>query len=304
MHLPADARTGVRIRTNAKLNLFLRVVGIRSDGYHELETIFHGIGLGDEIALELTSTSGIEIDMKLGPGLVGDLPSSEENLVARAIEGLVEAGGVNPGIRIQITKSIPIAAGLGGGSGNAAGALVALSELWGMDLDPESLLDIASGIGSDVPYCIGGGTALAMKRGEALTPLPAPKQLWFVLGISFRPVLTHEVYTLWDTLDPVDDAGSAPLTFALGSGDVHEIAALLHNDLERPAFRLWPELESKKEAMIACGALGAALTGSGPTIFGIARDEADARAIATKVERHFDRVLVVSSHKRCVERLD
>ncbi|MEA2448005.1 MAG: 4-diphosphocytidyl-2-C-methyl-D-erythritol kinase, partial [Actinomycetota bacterium] len=150
--------TRLRVRTNAKLNLFLRVVGRRSDGYHELETIFHGIGLGDDIELELTSSGGVEIDMSLDPDLVGDLPTAEENLITRAIEGLVGAGAINAGVKIHITKRIPIAAGLGGGSGNAAGALVALSEAWKLDLDHDGLLPLAAAIGSDVPYCLGGGT--------------------------------------------------------------------------------------------------------------------------------------------------
>lgn len=295
--------TRVRIRTNAKLNLFLRVVGTRPDGYHELETIFHGIGLGDDIELVPTSTGGIEIDMTLDPDLVGDLPTAEENLVARAIQGLVRKGATNPGIKIHIIKRIPIAAGLGGGSGNAAGALVALSELWSMDLDPQALVGIGASIGSDVPYCLGGGTALAMRRGEELTPLPAPLTIWFVLGISFRPLLTKEVYDAWDKMEPVDDAGSAPMTFALGSGDVDEIADLLHNDLERAAFSLWPELADKKQAMIDAGALGAALTGSGPTVFSIVRDESHAGAVAAKVREHFDLVICVPSHTRCIEHL-
>ncbi|HYI45410.1 MAG TPA: 4-(cytidine 5'-diphospho)-2-C-methyl-D-erythritol kinase [Actinomycetota bacterium] len=294
----------VRIRTNAKLNLFLRVVGTRPDGYHELETIFHGVGLADDIELLPTSTGGIELDMTLDPDLVGDLPTAEENLVSRSIEGLVRSGAINPGIKIHITKRIPIAAGLGGGSGNAAGALVGLSQLWNMDIDPLALHGIAMSIGSDVPYCLGGGTALAMRRGEELTPLPAPATIWFVLGISFRPLLTRDVYAAWDGMDPVDDAGSAPMTFALGAGDIQEIADLLHNDLERAAFSLWPELAGKKQAMLDAGALGAAVTGSGPTVFSIARDEAHARAIAGQVKERFDRVIVVSSHPRCVERID
>jgi 4-diphosphocytidyl-2-C-methyl-D-erythritol kinase len=296
--------TRVRIRTNSKLNLFLRVVGTRPDGYHELESIFHGISLGDDIEFTPTDTGRVEIGMTFGPGLTGELPTSEKNLVTSVIAGLTSAGAVNAGIDIQITKRIPIAAGLGGGSGNAAGALVALSELWGLDLEPSDLRRIGAEIGSDVPYCLGGGTALAMKKGEELTPLPAPATIWFVLGISFRPLLTRDVYASWDEMEPIDDAGSAPLTFALGAGDVEEVADLLHNDLERAAFRLWPGLAAKKEAMLDAGALGAAITGSGPTIFAVARDEDHAQEIAGRVAGHFDLATVVSSHPSCVERLD
>ncbi|HWL65194.1 MAG TPA: 4-(cytidine 5'-diphospho)-2-C-methyl-D-erythritol kinase, partial [Actinomycetota bacterium] len=303
MNPTVDAATSLRIRTNSKLNLYLRVVGRRPDGYHELESIFHGIGLGDEIELEPTSTGNTEVEMELGD-LAGEIPTSEENLVFQAATRLVERGAMNPGVRIKIKKNIPIAAGLGGGSGNAAGALFALSKLWGLELPDTDMLEVAGLIGSDVPYCIGGGTVLAMKRGEELTPLPAPHRLWFVLGVSFRKMLTRDVYEEWDRVDPVDNAGSAPLTFALGVGNAAEVAMLLHNDLEQAAFRLWPELGSKKQALIDAGALGAAMTGSGPTIFGVANDSDHAHEIAARIKGDFDRALVVSSHPRCVEWVD
>jgi 4-diphosphocytidyl-2-C-methyl-D-erythritol kinase len=303
MSSSVDARSKVRIRTNAKLNLYLRVVGRRPDGYHELESIFHGIGLADELVVETTSSGAVDVEMVLGD-LVGELPSSEENLVFDVGTRLIERGAINSGVKIHITKNIPIAAGLGGGSGNAAGALFALNEIWKMELDEAEILSVAGLVGSDVPYCIGGGTALAMKRGEDLTPLPAPHTLWFVLGVSFREMLTRDVYNEWDKVEPVDNAGSAPLTFALGAGEPSEVAMLLHNDLEQAAFRLWPELSDKKQELIEAGALGAAMTGSGPTIFGVARDSDHAHAIAERVRDRFDRALVVSSHPRCVEWVD
>lgn len=323
--------TIVRIRTFAKVNLFLRVIGLRRDGFHEVETILHGIGLYDEIDIE-PAESGIEVTMELIGGITGTLPSNQENLIARAarllIEGFDEAprpppllrpsrtfvvpGGAPEPLRhlkggsgavIHVRKGIPIAAGLGGGSGNAAGALVTLAEMWGLQIERERLLSLAEKLGSDVPYCIDGGTALATARGQQLTPLPNIVPMHFVLGGTDHPLLTREVYELWDPLEPSEEFSAAALTLALGAGDAAEVAALLHNDLERPAFSLRPELQGKKEALVEAGALGASMSGSGPTMFAIAGSEEHAREIAGKVEKDFDWVKVVRSQNACIERL-
>jgi 4-diphosphocytidyl-2-C-methyl-D-erythritol kinase len=235
---------------------------------------------------------------------MGNAPALEENLVYRAARSLIEQGNGERGVKIDVIKRIPIGGGLGGGSGNAAGALLALSRLWGMALERERLFELAGAMGSDVTYCIDGGTALATARGEQLTQIPAPRQMSFVLGISKEPLLTRDVYEAWDRLGLEQEVTSSTMAPALGAGDVHEVALLLHNDLERPAFMLRAELERKKEAMLEAGVLGAGMTGSGPTMFGILEDEEAAREVADKVRPNFDRVVVVASIPRCVEFLD
>jgi len=297
------AAVEARIRTNAKINLFLRVLGRRADGYHEVETILHGINLADEITFRVTDTGRIEINMTLGEEMLGDLPDMQQNLVHIAATKLVGAGAINAGIEIDITKRVPMSAGLGGGSGNAAGALVLLNEIWGAGIESRRIAEIAAEIGSDVPYCIGGGTALAKGRGEQLTRLPGPEGMWFVLGISHRPLSTRDVYEEWNRSGAPSDIGSAPMTMALGSGDIGEIAAQLQNDLEAPAFRLRPELAGNKERLVAAGSLAAGLSGSGPTLFGIAHSAAHARRVAARVEDAFDVVRVVRSQPECIERL-
>ncbi|HEV2757471.1 MAG TPA: 4-(cytidine 5'-diphospho)-2-C-methyl-D-erythritol kinase [Actinomycetota bacterium] len=300
-----QAPARVRIKTHAKLNLFLRVLGRRADGYHEVETILHGIEMGDDIDVELTDTGKVEIEMTLADSVSDLLPPSEQNTVWHAAQHLIEhQGALNEGVRIKIVKRIPIGAGLGGGSGNAAGVLVALNELWKTELNRDGLVGIAGRVGSDVPYCISGGTALATARGESLTPLPSPATLWFVLGISHDPLLTRDVYGAWEPGREAEPVGSAEMTLALGSQDVEEVAALLYNDLERPAFTLRPELAGKKEALVRAGSLGAAMSGSGPTLFGVAADEAHAREVAARVEDEFDKVVVTCSRPECIERLD
>ncbi len=293
----------LRIKTHAKLNLFLRVLGPRTDGYHEVETILHGIELGDEIEVALTDTGKIEIDMVLADSVSDLLPPSEQNTVWHAAQRLLEQGARNEGVHIRIVKRIPIGAGLGGGSGNAAGVLVALNELWRTELNRDGLLGIAGHVGADVPYCLSGGTALATARGESLTPLPSPETMWFVLGISHSPLLTRDVYAAWEPDRGREPVGSAEMTLALGGRDVAEVASLLYNDLERPAFSLRPELAAKKDSLVAAGALGASMSGSGPTVFGIAADEGHAREVAERVTADFDKVVVTCSRPECIERL-
>jgi 4-diphosphocytidyl-2-C-methyl-D-erythritol kinase len=278
-------------------------MGLRADGFHEVETILHGVKLGDEIEFRVTNTGRIEVDMHVEGDVVADIPALEANLVYVAASLLVDKGARNEGVRIDITKRIPIGAGLGGGSGNAAGALVLLNEIWEAGFQDATVSEFAGLVGTDVPYCIGGGTALAKGRGEQLTRLPGPDDLNFVIGTSHPPLSTGDVYKAWDDFGTPSDVNSAPMTMAVGSGAAHDIASLLHNDLELIAFTLRPELEDKKKALLDAGSLGAAISGSGPTIFAIASDEAHARGIAARVEDEFDSVHVVTSQPQCIERL-
>jgi 4-diphosphocytidyl-2-C-methyl-D-erythritol kinase len=242
--------------------------------------------------------------MTLGEGVRGDVPPHDENLAFVAAKTLVDRVGATTGLDIDIAKKIPMGAGLGGGSGNAAGVLVAANELLNAGMDRSALNEVALAVGSDVPFCLLGGTALVTGRGEKLTAMPSPESMCFVVGLSADPLLTREVYSKWDELEPVDAIGSATMTMALSSGDPGEIAQLLHNDLEPAAFALRPGLHAKKEAMAAAGALGAGMTGSGPTIFGIASSKEHAKEIAAKVTGSFDRVVIADSAAACVERLD
>lgn len=292
----------LRLKAHAKINLFLRVMGRRPDGYHEIETILHGVSLPDEIDVAVAA-AGFAVEMEWGPGLTGWLPAQADNLAARAARLLQSRTGRIRGARVHVVKNIPVGAGLGGGSADSAAVLVALNRLWDEGLNTDGLVRLAADIGSDVPYCIGGGTVLATGRGENLTPLPGP-ELCFVLGFSYQPLLTRDVYRAWDQLGSSDTGRAAPMILALGAGDAEEVAMALHNDLEAAACALRPELAAKKKSMIAAGALGALVSGSGPTVFGLARDGREAEAVAARVEEHFDAVLVVSSKEQCIEALD
>ncbi|MDQ3620447.1 MAG: 4-(cytidine 5'-diphospho)-2-C-methyl-D-erythritol kinase [Actinomycetota bacterium] len=294
----------MRFRANAKINLFLRVLGDRPDGFHEIESILHSVDLGDEMEISIESGSGIDVEMILEDGVRGPAPPARSNLIYWAAERMLELSGYSVAIKVVTRKRIPMGGGLGGGSADAAGTLVALNEMLGVGLDVEDLGRLGAAIGSDVPFCIAGGTALATSRGEVLTALPAPARLWFVLGMSRDPVQTHDVYARWRPSQESPPADRSQLMSAIGVGDPAEIAPLLLNDLEPYIFELRPDVRSGTERMVKVGALGSLTSGSGPTVFGIASDEAHAQGIADRARGEFDRVQVVGSRPEGVERLD
>jgi 4-diphosphocytidyl-2-C-methyl-D-erythritol kinase len=294
----------VRLRTHAKINLFLSVRPRRADGYHDIDTIFHAIDLSDDMELRPRLDTEIEVRMALATGVQGGMPVREDNLVFRGAMLLALHAGVEAGARIDVTKRVPIGAGLAGGSANAAGALVGLNELWAAGLKPRDLQNLAQELGSDVPFFLVGGTARGTGRGEVLVPLTVPAELWFVLGLSRESLATTDVYRSWDELPARQTKSAAAMAEALGARDAKEIGLLLHNDLEAAAFRLRPELVEKKELLLQTGALGACLSGSGPTLVALAADERHAREIAARVASGFDRAAVASSRAVGVQRLD
>jgi len=287
------------LRANAKVNLFLRVVGRRVDGYHDIETIFHSVGLSDDLRVERIEGRRPEVSMRFAQGVTGEVPPPETNLAYRAAARFLERTGVAGNVRIDITKRIPIGGGLAGGSADAAATLVAMRQLFGTG-DDVLLEELARELGSDVPYCLRGGSALATGRGEKLTSLPNAAEMWLVLGLSNAPLLTRDVYAAWDERERASAPTSTEFIETLGS-DFEGVAARVHNDLEAAAFSLRPELRAKKQALIDAGGLGALLCGSGPSLFAITRDEQHAHAVATSVRGVFDRVEIAPSREAGVD---
>lgn len=292
----------MKLRSYAKVNLWLRVAGKRDDGFHDIETMFHTVSLHDELSIEATRGE-TEIMMTPPPGIAREgLPDWRDNITRKAVNVLhtFAPSTTQPTARIRVRKDIPIAAGLAGGSGNAAAVLRALKQLWGEPISDEDVMTSAAILGSDVPFMLHGGTMIGRGRGEILEPLANPPSLWFVLGISHQPLSTAEVYGHWRPSE-----GPAPsldeFRGALETREPTVIALALRNDLEAAACELRPELVPSKQALIAAGALGALVSGSGPTVFGIAIDEQHAQDIAEGVRGDFDRVEVVRSHPRGVE---
>ena len=258
----------------AKLNLTLDVLGKRPDGYHDLRMIMQSIDLADTITLEENSIGALQVRTNLH-----FLPDNEKNLASQASLRWWEAKGVPPrGLNISIDKKIPVCAGMAGGSSDAAAVLRALNQMEGDALSLRELAKIGAQVGSDVPYCVLGGTALAEGRGDLLTPLPPLPKCWVVLC---KPEFSISTPALFAKIDSVrlrcrpDTQGAVA---ALEAGDLHGVARRMYNVFEDalPDHRR-SRVNDIKNILIQCGALGASMSGTGPTAFGLFDSEGCAR---------------------------
>ena len=257
--------TSLRLHPHAKINLGLRVLGLRLDGYHELRTRFQTIDLTDELELEL-APAGLELEVE-----GSDLPADESNLVLRAAKALrLERTGL-PGVHILLRKRIPMAAGLGGGSSDAAAALLGLNRLWRLGLSLQDLARIGSQLGADVGFFLVGGSALGVGRGDEISALPdcAPFRIALILPPLTSP--TARVYRLWDERRRRDEgAADAAAAGPVEADPSHEPSqASIWNDLEGLVLADHPELRTYREILLQAGAFAVALSGSGPSIYGL-----------------------------------
>jgi 4-diphosphocytidyl-2-C-methyl-D-erythritol kinase len=253
--------TAIAMPAYAKLNVFLRVLGRRDDGYHDVETLVLPISLHDTVTVEAADELTVDV---LG-SFVGEVPTDETNLVLRAARALAaEAGEPERGAHITIEKSIPVAAGLGGGSADAAATLHALNELWLTGLDRPALARVGSALGSDVPALVAGEPVFARGRGELVDPVLAQSSTWVVktfdLGVS-----STEAYAWWDERS-VTGPDPGALIAAAETGNDELLGSALFNDLQEPVVARHPEIAEVIEALIAAGAYGAVMSGSGPTV--------------------------------------
>lgn len=270
----------VTVRVPAKLNLQLSVGGPRSDGYHDLATVFHAISLFDDV----TALPGDQLTVSVEGEGAPDVPIDENNLAVRAAEALAEHTGVPARAHLHIHKGIPVAGGMAGGSADAAGALVALDRLLETHLEREELQTIAAAVGSDVPFGLVGHTAVGLGRGERLTPALARGRFHWVLAFAGRGLQTPAVYAELDRLRDgsiqPEPRVSDPLMAALRSGDAVALGRALSNDMQRAAVSLLPDLAMTLDVGAEYGALGAVVCGSGPTCAFLARDEEHALDLA------------------------
>jgi 4-diphosphocytidyl-2-C-methyl-D-erythritol kinase len=259
----------------AKTNLFLHVLRKRADGYHDISSLMQKITLYDELTFTLKPV-GISLDC---PG--SDLPTSEDNLVFRAAQSIFAYANYPSGVEIKLTKKIPLAAGLGGGSSDAATTLMALNEICSLGLKKRELMMLGAKLGADVPFFIFGNTALASGIGDELKAVKNIPELNFVL---INPQFSLSTKTVYDNLNlrltREKINYSIPRFFALG-----DVIRELHNDLEEVSLKLHPELNNLKQILLCHGALGALMSGSGPTVFGIFPDEKSAKKAMNAVKK-------------------
>jgi 4-diphosphocytidyl-2-C-methyl-D-erythritol kinase len=281
--------TSVTVRVPAKINLQLAVGPPRPDGYHGLVTVFHAISLFDEVSVAPAESDSVTVTGENA----GQVPENGDNLALRAVRAL-RAGqrrrGAAPGdaVSVAISKRIPVAGGMAGGSADAAAALVACNELWDAGLSPAELCEVGAGVGSDVAFAVLGGTAVGRGRGEQLSPaLVAPARYHWVLALADGQLSTPAVYGALDRMRA--DTGVAEpelsneLMSALRTGDAEQLGAAIANDLQPPAIALFPALRKTLSAGREFGALGALVSGSGPTCFFLARDDRHATQLAASL---------------------
>jgi 4-diphosphocytidyl-2-C-methyl-D-erythritol kinase len=284
--------TAVVARAPAKVNVHLGVGPLRPDGFHELRTVYLAVSLVDTVTarpgdgLSLTVT-GEGTGAARGADLV---PTDRRNLVWRAAELLATSAGVPADAVLEIDKAIPAAAGLAGGSADAAAALVALDALWGTRAGREDLAALAARLGSDVPFSLVGGVALGVGRGEQVTPVLSRTPWHWVLGIAGEGLSTPAVYAELDRMraagrvpDGTELTTAEPVVAALRSGPADALAAALANDLQPPALALRPDLRRALRAATEAGAAAALVSGSGPTVAALAADERDAHRLAAEL---------------------
>ena len=276
----------LKFKTPAKVNLGLHVHGKREDGFHELETIFQMVSLYDDVELELLS-SGIKLECDM-PGI----PTDDTNLVCKAALLLRKSYQVEgKGVSIRLKKKIPFGAGLGGGSGNAAGVLMGLNRLWDLNIDREKLFTLAAELGSDVPFFLTSPCALGKGRGERLKVLESCSKFQVLLVFPGFPIATSWVYQNLRLKLTKRPNNISILRKNLSLSNITSLGSQLYNDLESVVIQKFPEVKVVKNELWAWGALGVLLSGSGSTVFGIFDDPEKAQVACASLNGDWERVV-------------
>ena len=275
------------VKAPAKINLSLDVLYKRPDGFHEVEMIMTTIDLADRVELTLLEQDKIHI---LSHNRY--VPDDQRNLAFQAAQLLKDRYQVKKGVQITIEKTIPVAAGLAGGSSDAAATLRGLNKLWELGLTLDELANLGSEIGSDVSFCVYGGTALARGRGEMITDLPAPPTCWVILAKPFIGVSTAEVYRRLD-LNGMEHPNINEMVKAIENNDYQSVCDTVGNVLEDVTLKLHPEVAQIKEQMKRFGADAVLMSGSGPTVFGIVQHDSRMHRIYNGLRGFCDQVFAV-----------
>jgi len=290
----------VVLKARAKINWTLDIVGKRPDGYHEIETVMQSIDLYDTLVLE-KSKSGIYIKHDN----TYSIPSDSRNIAWKAAEIIKKKYGIKEGVRISISKMIPVAAGLAGGSANAAAVLTGLNHLWELGMNEQDMMEFGKELGADVPFCIKGGSSLAKGIGEKLTSFELKRPIWLVVVNPLIRISTRKIFSLWDerAIQPVRRPDAARMIEALSSGDLRGVGNSMENVLELVTASIYPEIQVLKQELIRCGALNSLMSGSGPSVYGIFEDKLKARQAAEFLKGIRGRVFVASTMDKGVEYL-
>ncbi|WP_121615962.1 4-(cytidine 5'-diphospho)-2-C-methyl-D-erythritol kinase [Virgibacillus halodenitrificans] len=271
----------------AKINLSLDVLSKREDGYHNVEMIMTTIDLSDRVMLSEIAEDRIEVALESRY-----VPSDERNLAYKAAKVFKDTYRIRKGVRINIEKSIPVSAGLGGGSTDAAAVLRGLNRLWSLNIPTEKLQEMGDMIGTDVPFCVQGKTAIATGRGEKIERLPSPPPGWVILA---KPDIGVSSRTIFQRIDmkEISHPNTSQILRALNSGDFQLMCDYIGNSLEAITMNLHPEVLRIKKAMVQAGASGVLMSGSGPTVYGLVEHHSKARRIYNSMCGFCDEVYLV-----------
>ena len=279
----------LRLRSPAKLNLYLKVINKREDGYHNLETIFERIDLFDEIALTLNRDGRIRVACDHS-----DVPVDSSNLVYKVAQLLKDDFALQDGVDIMISKRIPVAAGLAGGSSNAATVLLGLNRLWKLDLSSIELLAYARKIGSDVAFFLYDCSwALGLERGDKIKKLMIPSHLWHILVVPSIKMYSKKVFGALnlELTKQSDDVNI--LIRSLRKNDIDAVGDALFNGLESTILKLSPPLQDLKERLLGMKTTGVSFSGSGPAVFGLTKTQQEAEALKAILKKQYTQVFVV-----------
>lgn len=280
----------ITLPAHAKVNLTLDVLGTLPGGYHEIKSVMQALELHDVLEIS-KGDEGIKVSSDSEA-----IPLGPDNLVYKAAVLLIQQAGLEKPVHIKILKRIPVAAGLGGGSSDAAAVLSGLNRFWDLGFTPEQLMKLGARIGADVPFFIKEQTALATGKGENLLALPPPPPMGVVLVKPHFGVSTALVYNLFDDLSYVPGPFTDSMVEAIKRKDITKIASKLGNALEPVTAGLHPEIREIKNELKRAGTMGVEMTGSGPTVFGLAADLKEAREIAGRLKRE-NRTVIATRFK-------
>ena len=281
----------VELKALAKINLGLDVLGRRENGYHDVRMIMQSIYLYDEVKIEKKGTPGIEVVTNLKY-----LPVNEDNIAYKAAHLLKEEFDISEGVKITLKKHIPVAAGLAGGSSNAAAVLFGMNRMFRLGLSQKSLMERGVKLGADVPYCIMRGTVLAEGIGEELKTLPAMPKCTVLIAKPPISVSTKTVYEALDSKEITQHPDIDGIMEGLEQHDLRKIAECMGNVLEDVTIPMHPVISEIKQEMMEAGALGAMMSGSGPTVFGLFESRAAAREAQRRIrEKSLTRQVYVTN---------
>ncbi|MGN0421259.1 MAG: 4-(cytidine 5'-diphospho)-2-C-methyl-D-erythritol kinase [Lachnospiraceae bacterium] len=270
----------LELKALGKINLGLDVLGRRDNGYHDVRMVMQTVYLYDQIKIERTKEPGIQLSTNLFY-----LPVNENNLAYQAANLLMEEFQISEGVKITLDKHIPVAAGMAGGSSNAAAVLFGINQMFSLGLSQKELMERGVTLGADVPYCIMRGTVLAEGIGEILTPLPDMPKCYILIAKPPISVSTKMVYEKLDAHEIQEHPDIDGILHGLENQDLQQIASCMGNVLEKVTIEEYPVIEEIKSVMKDNGALNAMMSGSGPTVFGIYDDKQQAKNAASKIKK-------------------